>query len=112
GRSLGELNAQFNLQREDIKKSGEDAFNEGTDAGFSPDSRRIVTFHGSSFAGIWDAETARRRLVLRGHGGNIASAVYSPDGRRILTASDDGTARIWDAESGRELARLEGHAGA
>jgi WD40 repeat protein len=115
GRSLGELNAMFNSLRDDIKKSGPDASNEGGDAAFSPDGRRLVTFHGPGqfsglhFAGIWDAETARRRLILRGHGGHITSAVFSPDGRRILTASGDGTARIWDAESGRDLARLVGH---
>jgi eukaryotic-like serine/threonine-protein kinase len=116
GRLLGDLNAQFNIMREDIKKTGDDAFNEGSDAAFSPDGRRIVTFQGASvissgpyYAGIWDVETSRRLVVLRGHGGNIASAVYSPDGRRILTASGDATARIWDAANGRELARLEGH---
>jgi WD40 repeat protein len=116
GRSLGELNALFHSMREDIKKSGQDAHFEGQETAFSPDGRRIVTFHGPGqfsgphyFAGIWDVETARRRLVLRGHGGHITSAVYSPDGLRILTASGDGTARIWDAEGGEELARLKGH---
>jgi eukaryotic-like serine/threonine-protein kinase len=79
-------------------------------ASFSPDSRRLVTA-GGDVARIWDVETGRERITLRGHGGMVHSASFSPDGRRVLTASVDGTARIWDAGSGRELARLEGHDG-
>ena len=48
-------------------------------------------------------------LTLKGHKGNVFSAVYSPDGKRVITASHDETARIWDAETGTEIAVLKGH---
>lgn len=48
-------------------------------------------------------QASRLELTLRGHSGDIWSAVFSPDGTRIATASSDGTARIWDAASGAEL---------
>jgi len=36
-----------------------------------------------------------RMMVLKGHSGNVLSAMFSPDGERIVTASDDKTARVW-----------------
>ena len=48
-------------------------------------------------------QASRIELTLRGHTGDLWSAVFSPDGTRIATASSDGTARIWDAASGAEL---------
>lgn len=81
-------------------------------AEFSPDGRHVVTTgHGDSAARVWDAETGKQILVLRGHEERVSWAVYSQDGSRILTGSDDETARIWDAESGRELRILHGHRG-
>lgn len=53
-------------------------------------------------------QASRVELTLRGHIGDIWSAVFSPDGTRIATASDDGTAKIWDAVSGVELLSMNG----
>lgn len=76
---------------------------------FSPDGRRIAAASADTTVDIWDVETRRVVLTLKGHTSWVWSARYSPDGRRILTASQDGTARIWDAGTGRQIAVLKGH---
>ena len=53
-------------------------------------------------------QASRIELTLRGHNGDIWSAVFNSDGTRIATASDDGTAKIWDAVSGAELLSVQG----
>lgn len=78
-----------------------------TSVAFSPDGKRIVTSY--STAQIWDAETGKALIALKGHERSVGSAAFSPDGRHIVTASVDGTARIWDAESGKALFALRGH---
>ncbi len=80
---------------------------------FSPDGRRIACVYGSDTAevGLWDAETGRQVLTLKGHGSNthgIASGIaFSPDGHQIVSAvirssltrgpSNQAEIRIWDA---------------
>jgi WD40 repeat protein len=59
---------------------------------------------------VWDADTGRELVTLRGHASRVYSASFSGDGRRVVTGSWDFTARVWDADTGRELVTLRGHA--
>jgi WD40 repeat protein/tRNA A-37 threonylcarbamoyl transferase component Bud32 len=59
---------------------------------------------------LWEAETGREKLRLKGHMSWVLAAAFAPSGRpSALTASADGTARLWELDSGRELRRLQGH---
>src|SRR5262249_6630046 len=78
---------------------------------FSPDGQRLLA-PVITTGRIWDAQTGRELVVLKGHTSALLSAGFSGDGRRVVTTSLDNTARIWDAESGRQIAVLEGHSGA
>jgi WD40 repeat protein/energy-coupling factor transporter ATP-binding protein EcfA2 len=78
-------------------------------AAFSPDGKRIVTASYDNTARLWDTETGRSLMELRGHTDAVYSAVYSPDGKRIVTVSSDDTGRVWDAETGQSLVELRGH---
>jgi WD40 repeat protein len=77
---------------------------------YSPDGMRLITAAGaeSGTATIWDANSGRALLMLRGHLGTVVQATFSQDGRLVATASRDGTARVWDGSTGVNLLTLFG----
>jgi WD40 repeat protein/serine/threonine protein kinase/class 3 adenylate cyclase len=77
---------------------------------FSPDGKRLAAASYRT-AMVWDYETGRELLTLKGHATSVYSFAFSPDGKRLATGSSDETAKVWDSETGRELLTLKGHAG-
>lgn len=79
----------------------------------SRDEKRILTGGLNNSAKLWNAETGRELLVLKGHAPHINEWIYSvafsPDERRLLTGSSDGTARVWDSITGATQLILTGH---
>jgi WD40 repeat protein len=82
---------------------------------FSPDGRRLAVSSnlldapGSST--VWDVESGREVLSLRGHATAVGATAFSPDGERLATCGVDGTVKVWDAASDREVLTLRGHHG-
>jgi WD40 repeat protein/tRNA A-37 threonylcarbamoyl transferase component Bud32 len=80
---------------------------------FSPDSTRLAssssTPDGYSPAEppgevkVWEAQTGRELLTLRGHSRFVDSVVFSPDGKRLATLSRDQSVKVWDAQTGQAL---------
>src|SRR5439155_26587846 len=66
----------------------------------SPDGKLAIT--GSLSDGmvrLWEAETGREKLRLKGHMSWVLAAAFAASGREAaLTASADGTARAWEVE--------------
>jgi WD40 repeat protein len=77
----------------------------------SPDRRRIAVANSDGTASVYDVETGKQLLMLRGHRDKINRVSFSRDNKQMATASADGTARIWDAETGAEVVTLTGHTG-
>jgi len=67
---------------------------------FSPDGSRIVTGSRDNTCKIWDTESRKELMTLRGHGGSIEACTFTPDGTLVISASNDRTLRVWDAHSG------------
>jgi WD40 repeat protein len=114
-----------------------------TSIAFSPDGTRLASAHEpyepakpeerwarSSMAGglakplpgvvlVWDAQTGRDVLTLKGHTGPVRGVAFSPDGKRIASASGGlppdrskpGEVKVWDAQTGQELLTFMGHTG-
>jgi WD40 repeat protein len=76
---------------------------------FAPDGKTIAAGSMDGLARLWDADTGREILTLRGHTGTVGSIAFSPDGKTILTASYDRTARLWDVQTGQTIRILTGH---
>ena len=72
---------------------------------YAPDGRTFVTAGQDKTARIWDAETGRARLVLRGHEEGVDWASFDPSGTWVVTVGDDATVRIWSA-SDSSVARV------
>jgi len=76
---------------------------------FSPDAQHVVTASADNTARVWNVETGRQSVILRGHTGSIWSAAFSRDGRQVVTSSADNTARLWNVETGKQVGVFEGH---
>jgi WD40 repeat protein len=76
---------------------------------WSPDGKRLATGSDDNTAKVWDAQTGKELLTLRGRSDAVMSVAWSPDGKRLATASDDKMVKVWDAETGKELLTLSGH---
>jgi len=77
-------------------------------ASFSPDAIRLVTGSEDCTAKVWEVESGRCVLTLKGHSSSTY-ACFSPTGEHIATASDDKSAKLWHALTGECLQTFEGH---
>ncbi|MGH3066448.1 MAG: hypothetical protein ACRDOF_09130 [Gaiellaceae bacterium] len=74
------------------------------DAQFSPDERWVIT--AANRGGLFDAQTGRNVLLLRGHEGTLTAATFDPTGRTIVTGGIDGTVRMYRCEICGDLGKL------
>ena len=62
-----------------------------------PDGLRLASAGEDKTVRLWDPESGREVLGLRGHTDRCGCVAFSPDGWRLASASMDGTIRVWDA---------------
>jgi WD40 repeat protein len=64
---------------------------------FAPDGRRFLA-HGSGDSAIrvWDVESGREEIVLRGVPTAVRCAAFAPDGRHVVAGYKDGRVIVWD----------------
>jgi WD40 repeat protein/serine/threonine protein kinase len=64
---------------------------------FAPNGRYLASASQDKTVKLWDVQTGKEALTLRGHTDTVRSVAFSPQGQRLATASADSTIRIWDA---------------
>jgi len=75
-----------------------------TSVQFSPDGKTLATTSTDFLVRLWDVQTGKERLMLRGHEHRHVSCVaFSPDGKTLASSAHDGTVRIWDVSTGNAL---------
>lgn len=63
---------------------------------FSTDGKMIASGGGDNLVRLWNAETGKQLLTLKGHENDVYSVAIRPDGRQVASGSKDGTVRLWD----------------
>ena len=69
---------------------------------FSPDGKRIVSGSQDKTIRVWDVQSRKPLLTIKGSLGVVYSVMFSPDGSMIASGSW-GSANLWDANSGRKV---------
>jgi WD40 repeat protein len=78
---------------------------------FLPDGLTLAAARGRDI-GLWDLESARRRLTLHGHRETVRCLAVSPDGQTLASGSDDWSVKLWNVATGHERASLNWRIGA
>ena len=58
---------------------------------------------------IWDVETRKERLTIKGHTDCVYAIAFSPDGQTLATASYDKLIYLWDTKTGEKRKTLKDH---
>jgi WD40 repeat protein len=61
---------------------------------------------------LFDLQTHRGPVVLKGHTNTLRSAAFSPDGKWLATVSDDRLLKVWRLPDGVEAYSIVAHPGA
>ena len=83
----------------------------GVSLALSADGKRLVSggreFNKPGEIKVWDLESGKETLTLRGHTDGVLSLALSADGKRLFSGSWDQTIKVWDLEA--ELAAAKRH---
>jgi tetratricopeptide (TPR) repeat protein len=58
---------------------------------------------------VYDVQSGREVLILRGQGNNVGDVSLSADGKVAVSGYEDGKLRVWDLSSEWEIGAIEGH---
>ncbi len=74
----------------------------------SPDEHILVMSSYENDVLLWDYETGKQLLTIRGHTASVYDALFTPDGTALLSVSQDKSIRLWNPETGAETWRFIG----
>ena len=76
---------------------------------YSPDGKRVVAGGLGRDIVVYDVETAKPVLTLKGHTDDAVTVKYSPNGRYIASGGVDRALILWDALTGELLRKNTDH---
>ncbi|HEV3256788.1 MAG TPA: hypothetical protein VG013_07915 [Gemmataceae bacterium] len=74
---------------------------------FSPDGKTLAS-GGPGGLHLWDPQTGKELLRLRGFGSSVMSVAFSPDGKMVATACRDNAVGLWKVPTGEEVFPMPG----
>jgi WD40 repeat protein len=77
-------------------------------ADVSSDGKRLAAAADET-ALVWDIESGRRLLTLKGHTARVYGIAFDPQGKLLATSDTEGVVKIWDAASGAEKRSIQAH---
>jgi WD40 repeat protein len=77
---------------------------------YSPDGMRLAAAVKHDLR-VWEVETGKQGLGVKGHTGVALSVAWSPDGRLLATGGSDRLVQLWEPATGKVLFSLRGHTG-
>jgi WD40 repeat protein len=85
-----------------VKKIPIDEYPRGTSFQILPNGN-IALDCGNGAIHVWDLLTSSRRMILRGHIGDVHAMCMTKDGKKLIGTGDDRLITQWDIESGKCL---------
>ncbi len=86
-----------------------------TSVDLSPDGHAALLGLADGTILLWDLQSKREILRLRGHEGQVNDVSFAPDGLKALSGGADAQVILWDLTSGTEIRRFgaggSGHSG-
>ena len=73
---------------------------------FSPDGKRIASGSQDKTIRVWDVQSGKHLLTIKGSLGVVYTVMFSPDGSMIASGSW-GSANLWDANTGRRIGSFD-----
>jgi RNA polymerase sigma factor (sigma-70 family) len=78
---------------------------------FAPSGKLLATSGavrdgGTGILEVWERDTGKRTLHLKGRARGSPAVAFSPDGRRLAWSAEDGTLRLTDVATGKEVRTL------
>ncbi len=70
---------------------------------FSPDGRTLASGNVVGLVQLWNLDTGRKGLLLKGHTTTITGLHFTPDGKTLASASQDASIRLWGTATGKHL---------
>lgn len=58
---------------------------------------------------LWDIETGKHKITLKGHKEGVACIAFSPDGKTLASGNKDHTITLWDVAKGKRKKTLKKH---
>jgi WD40 repeat protein len=85
-----------------VIRYAQDRSPEITKIAFSPDGSRIASGAYDHMVRVWDVQTAKQTLCLRGHAHYVYDLTWAPDGLSLISGGSDSTVRVWDLNPSSE----------
>jgi WD40 repeat protein len=74
---------------------------------FSPDGKILATGSDDGIIRLWDIESAKQRVMVKGRSLAVEHLSFSPDGKILASGSKNGIITLWDMKNAKQIVTLE-----